>query len=492
MTSVSMFAATSVHAATPPKLAAPIYNGAVPAVLADSAKVADFYTADFGGIKALDCDGFNSPWDYGLGGSHTAEEAKEAGYVPGPWCFLTTDPIDRVKAFYEQAIGPMQVINGTWGRTSSTPVQGYVVYAERAWFPGSGESPPGFGYAGVSLHALPPPPVKGKAAKTSEDSWEGQESYQFYAETRHFGGFLDAVDWFGDPSKRKPAELDALYQKYNHLEAALFQHKGPKSEAVDETLRARYSEMQQQAMAKANSAMAPSEEQIAQMMQAAQATTPASQQATPEDDEFNAYMQRNPKVAKRYTELTGKIGTLMQQGRFDEADATDAELQALIDSNPELAALERRADERAAAAAPQGNFAMAGFGQQQGGASWDTWLKYLTDLDKEDYSTLIVIDLAYRGDEKDYSRDPALFARETAGMVPHQLAWGFSYREGQTGQAASQASGPAMSQDKQETGVIQSPAGGPAPSQDKPETGTVQEDVGNSVKKGLNVLKGLW
>ena len=218
----------------------------MPAVLAEGVKVADAYTASIGGIKALDCEGFNSRKDYGLGRSHSAQEAEKAGFVPGPWCFLTRDPIDKVKAFYDKAVGPMHVINGAWGPPPRKPVQGYQVYTERAWFEG-GDVPPRFEYNVISLHALPAPPVRAnvKEVKTTDDTWAGQEVYKFYGATRHFGGLIEAVDWFGDPSKRKPAELDLFYKRYNHLESALYQHKGPKSEPVDETLRAKYGQKQQ-------------------------------------------------------------------------------------------------------------------------------------------------------------------------------------------------------------------------------------------------------
>lgn len=476
MTVVSIFSITSVSFADQPKLAGPIYKGAVPAVLADGAQVAAIYTANFGGVKALTCEGFNTTQDYGLGRGHSAQEAEKAGYVPGPWCFLTRDPIDKVKAFYDKAVGPMHEINGAWARTGS-PVKGYEVYTERAWFPGSGEdSPPGFDYNVVSLHTLPAPQDREevKEVKTTDDTWAGQEAFKFYSGTRHFGGFIEGVDWFGDPSKRKPAELDALYKKYNHLESALYQRKGPKSEPVDETLRAKFTALQQQGLEKARGGMVPSPEQIAQMQQAAQRPMPANQQATPEDAEFNAFMKRNPKAALKYRDLTQKMGTLMQQGKFDEADAVDDELQKLTDSYPELAELERRADERSAAIGVAGqaqeNRAMANNQKQEDQAVWGTWLEYLNTVNKGDYYTLIVIDRAFRGDEKDYSRDHALLEKETAGWVSHPGIWEFSYPQKQVAQSTA-------------------PAGTQSFQQAKPEPANTKEKKSDAVKKGLNVLK---
>jgi hypothetical protein len=463
-----LFAAGEAWPADTPRLAAPVYKGAVPAIPDQGIKAAPSFIGNFGGVKALDCAG-----------------TREGGDSPGPWCFLSRDPIDKVKAFYDKAIGPMHVIKGTWGHAPPAPVQGYAVYVERAWFPGEGELvAPGFGYTAVSLHALPPPGAPGKEASNTDDSWAGQETFKFYSGTRHFNGFMDAVDWFGDPSKRKPAELNAFYAKHKRLESALFQRKGPQLEPVDEALRARYTEKRKQAEQKAMGAMpgqgqAAQMDQMARMMQSGQmpAAMPADQHATPEDAEFNAFMKKNPKVANRYTELTRKLSTLMQQGKFDEADAVDEELQKLVHANPELAAIERRADERSAAASAAGraqeNQTMAKYHSGMDKAVWGTWEEYIKAAEKEAFYTLIVIDRAFSGTEKDYSRDQALIAKETAGWSPHQL-WGFADTSGQGARTAgSDAS-------KEQAERIPSFVDDP------------KAAVGDAMKKGLKGLKSLF
>jgi hypothetical protein len=246
---------------------------------------------------------------------------------------------------------------------------------------------------------------------------------------------------------------------------------------VDDTLRARFGALQEQRLKKAQAGMMPSQEQLAQMQQAAQTPMPANQQGTPEDAEFKAFMKRNPKVASRYVELTRKMGTLMQQGKFDEADAVDEELQKLVDSNPELAALQRREEERSAAASAAGqaqeNSAMANSQKQQDQAIWGTGLEYLKAADKEDYSTLIVIDRAFHGDEKDYSRDRTVLEKETAGWAPHQEVWEFSYAGNQATTAAKSTNSQAQQPEKTE-----------------PESATGK--VGDTLKKGFKALKGLW
>ena len=452
-----------------PRLVAPVYKGAVPAVLAEGVENVPTNTsvAVFGGIKALDC----SPY--------TGMKAN------GPWCFLTRDPIDKVKGYYEKSVGPMRAIRGKWGR-AGIPVQGYKAYVERAWFPGSGEdSPPGFAYAGVSLHALPAPPAKGdESAGDSDDSWRGQEAYKFYGGTRHFGVFLQGVDWFGDPSLHSEAELDALYKKHKSIESALFQRKGPKSEPYDEALRTRYSEKQTELTLSASneslSAITQSQDHIQEMMQAAQAPVPAKQSASPEDDEFNAFMAKNPKVAEKFMDLTQRAIMLAQQGKFDEADAVDEELEELVQSNPELAELERRSDERSAAA---GDAQQAAFNKKVGSASdqveqanWGIWLDYLKDVEKEAYSTLIVIDSGFQGSEKDYSRDRAVIAGDkwAADSTPHPNVLDFTYV--QTGHAQQAAGASSQLQ----------PVAAPEAS---PEEAEPESEIKNAAKKGWKALK---
>jgi hypothetical protein len=469
MAGVLLFSPTTLHAADTPKLVAPIYKGAVPAVLADGAQVDDIYTANFGGIKALDCEGFKSTRDYGLGRSHSAQEAAQAGYVPGPWCFLTRDPIDKVKAFYDKAVGPMQPIQGEKG------VHGFEIFVERAW--GEGEESSGFYYTGVSVHALPPPPVKSKKttpATSKDDSWEGQEDFKFYGQFKHLGLFMNSVGWFGDePGKRKPAEMEEMYKKYSQLYSAFFQHKGPESKAVDDTLIKHYEELQGQRQQAA--LMAPISARRDLGMASMQA---GSKDRSKEDDEVNSIMQRNPELARRYVALTQKVSVLMQQGKFDEADAVLDEIDALEQSNPELAALankeQARQNSAQAAGQAQEDAIDAAANEQMDKALWGTAMEYIQAVDKEDYYTLIVIDNALAGIEKDYSRDQALIARETAGMIHQQdlRLWGIQYKQSRSGTV--------------QPAVSQSSGSSPAQQQPQPEK---KNDMGEAAKKGLNVLK---
>ncbi|MDH5214981.1 MAG: hypothetical protein OEY04_12280, partial [Gammaproteobacteria bacterium] len=307
---VSVFAITSVSAAETRNLAAPVYPGAVAAVPAEGAEAAAIYIGTFGDIKTLDCQGRRSSTDF-AGRPISNEEAANANLQVGPWCFLARDPIDKVKAFYDKSIGAMRPLQGEDGK------HGFQVYAERAWFRGGDESGPGFGYSGVSVHALAPPRIKDQTAPPAtygDEKFEGQDDYAFYAQSGHFGMFVEAVDWFGDPSKRRPTELDTVYKKYNYLESAFFQRKGPELTSVGETLRKHYQELQAQRMQAAMMAPVSARQQLAATAQPA----PAGESA--EDAEFNRIMRKNPELANRYMSLTQQVGVLMQQGKFDEAD----------------------------------------------------------------------------------------------------------------------------------------------------------------------------
>ena len=489
LTAALMFSYSTVCSADTPKLAAPVYKGAVPAMPADGIKVDTYYVGNFGNMKTLDCQATMESRDI-AGKKISVKEAEKAGDSAGPWCFLSRDPIDKVKPFYDKAIGPMRAIQGTMQQNSSVKVPGYQVFAERAWFPGGDESGPGYGYSAVSLHALPPPGEPGKEAKNTDDSWEGQEAYKFFAGTR-FACFMDAVDWFGEPGKHKQSELKAYYEKHKQVESALFQRKGPKLESVDETVGTKYLEKRKQDEQKAMS-MVPGQGQgqmsQAQMMQMAQMAQmgqmpppqPANTQGTPEDAEFNAFMKKNPKVANRYVELSKKLNTAMQQGNFDEADAVDEEMQKLVDDNPELAAIENRAEERSAkiSAADQikENQAMANSQKTMDQAVWGNCQEYIGAIEKEAYYTLIVIDNGLQGYKKDYTRDQAVIAKEVEaqGWVSHQQVWGFSYAANQV----PQTSKPTTPESKTE-----------AQPKEKSDT---KDQVEDAVKKGFKSLKSLF
>jgi len=410
-----------------PKLAAPVYKGAVPAVLADGTKADPFYIQSFGGVKALDCSGRMDSHN-NSGNTISAGEAQKAGDYPGPWCFLTRDPISKVKAFYDKAIGPMHEIKGRSGDNGQESSTAYEVLAERAWLPDSSINYAGYNYTGVSLHSLPPP----KAV--------GDDAYQMYSGSRHFNGFLTAVDWFGEPGKHKQSELNSLYNKHKQLESAMFQRKGPKHEEMDTILQERYTKKLEQAQLSAAGVPAGQQpksledmtpEQIIQMqkvLMGQMGQAPDSNSHTPSADtndaKLKAFMKQNPKAGKRYVELTQKMGSLMQAGKMDEADAVDAELQKLEETYPELADIESSSgdSEQAQNVATSANAA-----QSPGVDTWNNWLDYINEAEKQAYYTLIVIDNGFRGNEKDYTRNQKVITANSKGWVAHQHIWDFVY-----------------------------------------------------------------
>lgn len=412
VSALSIFAVTSVSAAEAPKLVAPIYPGAVSAVPAVGAEASAPYVATFGEIKTLDCRGSRSLTEFKAGPLNEYDR-NNADARLGPWCFLTRDPIDKVKAFYEKSIGSMRPIQAENG------AHGFLAYVERAWYPAGEEYLAAFGYGSVSVHALPPPPVKGKKPPpaTYGEGIPGQEDYLFYAQFKHLGLFHQSVAWYGpEPGKREVADLEAMSKKYGYLESAFFQHKGPELKPVDVTLERHYSELQGQRMEAA--LMAPGSARTKLMTDRMQAGM--AEESGP-DAAVNSIMQRNPELARKYTALTRQLGTLMQQGKFDEAEEVMAEIEELEQSNPELAALnnqeQARADSISKTDKAEEDAIEAAGNKQMEKALWPTAMEYIEAVDKEDYYTLIVIDNTLTNYEKDYSRDRAVIDAATAGWV---------------------------------------------------------------------------
>jgi len=460
----SILVTTAVVAADAPKLAAPIYPGAVAAIPAEGIEADAFYALTFAGGKTLDCRAQKESRGFG-NMVISAEEAERTGYGPGPWCFLSRDPIDKVKTFYDESIGPMHSMQADDG------AHGFAVFAERAWIKGEWGS--GFGYRGVSVHALPPPRVKGQEPATAEAAQvkemyaqiTGYDDYAFYAGTKHFAGFVAGIQAHGFPAKHKPADLDALYKQYGYLESAFFQHKGPELTVADEPLHKYYDELASER------AMAATMGQITAGTQYGMSTSQARSVERPDEDAtVNRVMQENPELAARYLELTQRVGALVQQGKFDEADLLMDEIDELEQSNPELAALNQEEQGRQAsyqkADQAHDNALQATTDDQLDQAYWGTSMEYLQAVDKEAYNTLIVIDNAFDGSEEQYSRDRKLIEPDTITRThgPVQAGtgsafdWGISYPQSNAGSAVPAASEQLPAED-QEDGMAEKTKG---------------------------------
>ena len=439
MTVVSTFSSTPASAADSRKLVAPIYPGAVSAIPAEGAEASAAYVATFGDLKTLDCRGSRSSTKF-KDGPLNEYERLNADKQLGPWCFLTRDSIDKVKAYYEKSIGsmrPVQTENGA---------HGYLAYLERAWFDDTGcdgGTCSGFLYSDISVHALPPPPVKGKTPlpATYGEGIPDQEDYLFYAQFKHLSLFHQSVAWYGpEPGKRKVDDLEAVAKKYGYLESAFFQHKGPELQPVDVTLRNYYDKLYGERMEAALMAPMSARTDLSRgRMQAGMAEDSGP------DAEFNSIMQRNPELARRYTALTRQLGTLIQQGKFDEADEVADEIDELEQSYPELVALndqeQARSDSISKTDKAEEDAIEAAGNKQMEEALWPTAVEYIEAVDKEDYYTLIVIDNTLTGYEKDYSRDRSVVDADTADRVDISgtNSFGITYKQsfGDPGSAAT-------------------------------------------------------
>jgi len=457
----ALFVQNPSPAAEASKLVAPIYPGAVPAIAAEGTQADPSLVLAFDGGKALDCNGNTLAKDI-AGRPVSIGSPDEVSLYAGPWCFLSRDPVDKVKAFYDKAIATMKPVQGDKG------VHGYQVVVERAWFDGDGVmTEAGYAHNAVSVHALAAPPVKGKAAAApamGDETWAGQEDYGFYAQTRFFGQFLDAVDLLGDPSKRPVTDLDQLYAKNNYLEAAIFQRRGPNLESVDAMLAKKYGDLRVQRQQAAQTGM------MSAFMQQNMAASQMSAGPTAEEDaQFNAVMAADPALQQRYTSLTQQGAMLMQQGKFDEADAVFDEIDELEAAHPELAAMNSQQQARSAQISASSQAAeqniLANSQNQLDQAIWGTGLEMLAELDKDDYYTLIVIDNAFAPTAKEYTRDRGTIEAETANWVPHQTAGIFD---------------------------IHYPSSGvPAVTDQAPAEPEKKEGVGSKLKRGLGILRDI-
>ncbi|MDH3491639.1 MAG: hypothetical protein OEM20_06490 [Gammaproteobacteria bacterium] len=427
------------------QLAAPVYPGAVPGVLVDGVQVDPELVLTFAGGKTLDCDA-----------------TSQTGNTVGPWCFLTRDSIDKVRAFYEKAAGSMRRVQNAQG------AHGYEAFVERAWFPGVGEeSAPGYYYAGVSVHALPAPPVKGRApapAAMGDGTWAGQEDYGFYAGTRFFNAFLDAVDMFGDPSKRPIPDLDKLYAQRNKVEAAFFQRRGPSREAVDDALYKHYGELRAQRQQSAHSGTMSAYQQYG-----AQASQRSVGPTDDEDAQFNAVMAADPALQQRYVALTQQAMTLMQQGKDEEADEIFAQIDEMEQQTPALSAQAQRQQARVASAQAADEAAeeaiRAAGDSQLDQAIWGTGIEMLDALDKEAYYTLIVIDSGLPKAAQEYSKDRAVIEAATQGAIPHTRLGVFGIEYAGFGPSTEDTGEPVAPEEK--------------------------EGAGDKLKRGLSKLKDL-
>jgi hypothetical protein len=333
----------------------------------------------------------------------------------------------------------------------------------------------GTAYAGLSVHTMPPPvPIEGK----------GMALAQAYAQQRHLNPLANAVDWSGagGPGEHKPAELATLHQKYKHLELAFFVRSGAKLEPRDQQLRHDYGMQGMQAMQSAQQGAMRDSRQAGDAAAQRQARAGAT-----EDKELQRLMERKPELTQRYMAATRRTMELMQAGKYEEAEKAADEADALLKSDPELAAWANKQERREAGEAAAGKAGAArrdaDMGRAMDYSRWGVWLEYLPAVEQEAYYTLIVIDEPLPGPKVE--RDRSAIAQATAATIhaPNEMRWGLRYRQAPASADTGSQSAPppaAASGDR------------PAAGGEKPRERGAAEQAEDAVRQGLNRLKKLF
>ena len=274
------------------------------------------------------------------------------------------------------------------------------------------------------MHALPPPP-KGPAPLPDTgagENYAGPNDYLLHRSCKHCGLFWNATDTLGiESGKRKWDDFDAAVEKYDYLDPAFYQHKGPALMPVDEALEKHYKKLQGERMEAAMMAASSARTNLS-MGRTQKAQAGFAEESTRNDAAVNGIMQRNPELARRYVALTQQLMSLMQKGKFDEADEIADEIDELEASYPELAALnskeQARSDSLSKTAGAEEDAIEAAANKDMDQAAWGTAMEYIKALEKVPYYyTLIVIDNTLTGYEKDYSSDRAVVDADTADRV---------------------------------------------------------------------------
>jgi hypothetical protein len=348
------------------KLVAPVYPGAVPAV-----------TGKAPGGKPDSCEGR---------------------------CYLTKDPIEKVKAFYEKAVGPLKQAPQPYGQRSYGVMLEYALRSEE-----------GAEWSALGIHALGPP----LNIPSDPKKWQ-----QFYTRAGGpVGPLVHMVAWTRDMegylNPYKPKDVDALARKYWHIQSKFYvmdAATGKRRDSVlSDQLRNRIGQLQGQALM-GNIA---TQQSISASM--GKEGAKISAEDLQDDPEFNRIMNRKPALSKKYVALTQKTQQQMMTGKYDEAEKTMDEADKLLRSDPDVAKLMQRYDARdkrreavSANAKAQGSAAEAETYKKSSRQIWDATVKTLEQMVKEGYSTYIVIDYALGG--KGVERNRAKLATMDDGL----------------------------------------------------------------------------
>jgi hypothetical protein len=469
-----LIAGTAAQAAGAPKLVAPVYPGAVPAV-----------TGKAPGGDADSCEGR---------------------------CYLTKDPIEKVKAFYDKAVGPLKQAPEPYGQHS------YGVLLEFA-----SRSEEGVEVSAVGIHALGPP------LKAPSDPAKRREAYEkgalgWNAAWSPIHQIVYMTAWtpdMADPIMHpyKPSDVDALAKKYNRTQSYFYVYDAAKKMNRAQVLAKQFGDQAGQLQQQAMMGNIATQQSIAQS--AGKEGEKISAEEMQDDPEFNRIMNRKPALSKKYVALTQKTQQQMMAGKYDDAEKTMDEADKLLRSDPEVAAFMKRYDERdkrrqavSAKAKAQGSAAETSAYSQATKKIGNLVAQTLDKMVKEGYSTYIVVDYALEG--KGVERNRAKIAELDDGLhyPPHELVQQATQTQlavseigikpdGSTPEqvaAAREAMKPAGAGKPAQAAAAKPAAAQPAappaqaaqPPPPQPPPAEKKNDASEAVKKGFNVLKKLF
>jgi hypothetical protein len=369
-----LFAGSALHAAEAGKLVAPVYPGAVPAV-----------TGKAKGGKPHPCEGR---------------------------CFLTRDPIEKVKAFYEKAVGPLKQAPQPYGQRSYGILLEYANRSEA----GSESSAVGIHSLGPALTSPTDPAKRRRAYEMGSLGWN--------AAWAPIHQLVYMVAWTPDMEDPlmypyKIGDVDALAKKHSRTQTYFYVTDAAtghdRAHALSEQFTAQFGKLKQDTMMGNLAA----QQSIAQS--AGREGDKIAAQDAQDDPEFNRIMQRKPALNRQYTALAQKAQQQMMAGNMEEAEKTMDESDRLLRSDPEMATLMKRYDERdrqreavGTGAKAQGQAAETDLYKQSSKKSWNLAAQTLEKAAKEGYVTYIVID--YRLGGKGVERDRAKLAAMDDGL----------------------------------------------------------------------------
>jgi len=407
---------------------------------------------------------------------------------------LSKDSIDKVKAFYDKAVGPLKQTPQPYGQRT------YGLWMERGQ-----PSEEGTAYASISINALGPP------LKSPSDPPKRREAYEkgalgWNAAWSPIHQLVYMTAWTPDMANPfmnpyKPRDVDVLAMKYNRTQTYFYVTDAAtgkdRAEILADQFENRLGQRKQQAMMGNIS----TQQNIAASM-GRQGEKIAAEDAQ-DDPEFNRIMHRKPALQRKYVALTQKMQQQMMTGKMDEAEKTGDEADRLLRSDPEMAKLMKRYDERdkrretvAAKAQAQGSTAEADIYKQFARKTWDDSVQTLKQMAKEGYSTYIRIDCHLA--ENNVQRNPAKISQDVTG-------WSGPGFERQVNQyKAAIEIGIPVAGDSPEKVAAMHAANTPAASgkpaqaqaaaqqQAKPAAPEKKNDLQDAAKKGLKLFKKLF